>query len=160
MQNFSKTKGFCNKQGLFRKKITIFNKNYICIPIKASNHEYRVFEKKRFSGEKKRPLLIVPRAPPRAPVVQKRRTIFLCRTTFQLETFSKSTSPKAVFSGSFSRYFLEENDAVPCQKWKKNIASKSARSTIRETGIFCLKVFHAKFFFVLVMAYLNWKASH
>ena len=46
MQIFPKTKCFCNKHGPFRKKLTLINKNYICILRKNSNFEYWVLEKK------------------------------------------------------------------------------------------------------------------
>ena len=49
MQIFPKTKGFCNKGGLSRrKKLALLNKNYICILRKNSNPEYWVLEKTRF----------------------------------------------------------------------------------------------------------------
>ena len=61
MQIFPKTKGFCNKRGLFRKKITLFNKNCIYILRKNSNPKYWVLERKNVFWKKKNrdPCLIV-----------------------------------------------------------------------------------------------------
>ena len=55
MQMFPKTKGFHNKWGLFGEKLTLFNKNYICILRKNFNPGHWVLDKKLMIG-KNRPL--------------------------------------------------------------------------------------------------------
>ena len=64
MQIFPKTKGFCNIRGRFRKKLTLLNKNYICILRKNSNPEYRVLEKIRFLEKIETPELLIIQPPP------------------------------------------------------------------------------------------------
>ena len=56
MQIFPKTKGFCNKRGLFRKKLTLFNKNYIYILRKKLKSPILGFRKNPIYGEKNRDL--------------------------------------------------------------------------------------------------------
>ena len=52
MQIFPKTKGFHNKRGLFREKLTLFNKNYICILRKNFNPGHWVLDKKNDDWKK------------------------------------------------------------------------------------------------------------
>ena len=59
MQIFQKTKGFCNKLGLFRKKLNLFNKNYICIPRKKSNPGHWVLEKTIFEEKNRDPCIYI-----------------------------------------------------------------------------------------------------
>ena len=56
MQIFPKTKGFVTKGGfLEEKKVTLLNKNYICILRKNSNPKYWVLEKKPILGKSRDP---------------------------------------------------------------------------------------------------------
>ena len=59
-----KLKVFVTNGGFLEKKLTLFNKNYICILRKNSNPEYWVLEKTQFLEKKKPPVAMATISPP------------------------------------------------------------------------------------------------